>query len=389
MKLINSKADLILQAPGLEGIYKQIEMCGRTCYKSEDKITEDSAMDFVGRMIKSNHTAMLEHGTVYLMVKSIADKELDKRIARHQKWTIDGVRDDLHTNPPYDGNEKNWWADDADYIAKEMFVKYYDNPYSKATVVLAKHEIDTSNGIIITPTGGYPEINNGKGKLLSIFNVVIISTNLRVLVENDWLDDLKYLCEPTEYHEKRYTIRFTTDRGVSHELVRHRVFSFAQESTRYCNYNKDKFGGEITFIKPSWFKENQLPVDLKVAQDSSVNGAVFYERPYKAYFVGVDADGFDWYKEDFFIHSCQVAEQCYLLMLKEGATPQESRQVLPNALKTEICMTGFESDWKHFFDLRYYGKTGKPHPDMQELAGKALEEFKEAGLLEKVINTSN
>ena len=85
-----------------------------------------------------------------------------------------------------------------------------------------------------------------------IITDLYITTNYRVLVENNWLDDLKYQCEPTEFHEKRYTVRFVCDRGVSHEFVRHRTFSFTQESTRYCNYSKDKFGNEITCIKPCW-----------------------------------------------------------------------------------------------------------------------------------------
>lgn len=79
-----------------------------------------------------------------------------------------------------------------------------------------------------------------------------ITTNMRVIVENNRLDDLQYQVEPTEHHEKRITAKFICDRGVSHEFVRHRVFSFAQESTRYCNYSKDKFNNEITFIQPSW-----------------------------------------------------------------------------------------------------------------------------------------
>jgi len=218
-----------------------------------------------------------------------------------------------------------------------------------------------------------------------------VTMNYRHIVENDWLGDLKYICEPTQYHEKRYTMKFTTDRGVMAELTRHRAFSFSIESTRYCNYSKDKFGNEVTFIKPSWFKEHQLPTDTIVAQSPETDGAVFYERPYKAYWIDTDAEGsgykegFDWYKEDFFIHSCQTAEQCYLLMLEEGATPQQARQVLPNALKTEVCMTGFASDWRFFFDLRYYGETGKPHPDMELLASKARSEFMKAGLWDNIM----
>ena len=87
----------------------------------------------------------------------------------------------------------------------------------------------------------------------------LVTTNYRVLIEHGWLDDLKYLCEPTEYHEKRVCVKFVTDRGVANELVRHRTFSFAQESSRYCSYNKDKFGNELTFIIPTW--SNLEPAD--------------------------------------------------------------------------------------------------------------------------------
>lgn len=277
MKLIESKAEYIPQEEGLEGIYKQIELAGRTCYKSEDKITEDSAKGFVERMIKSNHTAMLEQGTVYVKAQS-------------------------------DIEDTNFWI-----VANSPYAKVVDDDIS---------------------------------------NITYITTNLRAIIElfpTTWHGFLStYMCEPTEHHEKRYTMKFTTDRGVSHELVRHRVFSFAQESTRYCNYSKDKFGNELTFIKPSWYDKDEHTTGL-------FNGQI------------------------------GASETAYLLLLEKGCNPQEARQILPNALKTEICMTGFASDWKFFFDLRYYGKTGKPHPDMELLASKARSKFMEAGLWDSIM----
>lgn len=160
MRLIKSSYEIWQQPSGLEGIYKQIERVSRVCYRSEDKITEDSAKPFVDRMIKSGHGAMLEHGTVY-----------------------------LYTDYRYPNFGK-------------MIDRYTNNKYSKC------------NYFPTFPSRAY------------------ISSNLRVLVENDWLDDLKYLCEPTKYHEKRICVKFICDRGVSHEFVRHRTMSFAQESTR-------------------------------------------------------------------------------------------------------------------------------------------------------------
>ena len=179
---------------------------------------------------------------------------------------------------------------------------------------------------------------------------VYVTTNLRVLVENDWLDDLKYLCDPTEFHEIRYAFKFTCSRAIANELVRHRVFSFAQESQRYCNYSKNKFGNEITFIKPSWEKGAAFDVHLHL---------------YNSLFAS------------------QVA---YFDLLDNGATPQQARDVLPNATKTEIVMTGFASDWKYLFDLRLFGKTGAPHPDMVDLMEKAKAEAEKNGIWDDIMS---
>lgn len=160
---------------------------------------------------------------------------------------------------------------------------------------------------------------------------VYITTNYRVLVENNWLDDLQYIHVPEDFHEPRITVKFVCDRGISHELVRHRVFSFAQESTRYCNYSKDKFGNEITFVLPA-----------HATKDSEFRNIICGE-----------------FKE---------AESYYFNLLSIGMKPQDARCVLPTALKTEIIMTGFLKDWGQFITLRT-----KPnaHPDIQKLANEA------------------
>lgn len=295
MKLIKQKAELLPWEPGIEGMYKAIERVGRTCYKSEDKITEGSAKPFVDRMIASNHLAMLEHGTVYLT------KEVD------------------YTS--------------SDYLGLEN--KYESNKYTK-----------------VSYDGG----------------IIYITTNLRVLVENNWLDDLKYLSDPDEYHELRYSFKLITDRGVSHELVRHRVFSFAQESQRYCNYSKERHGGEITFIMPSWYDETKIPI-FKNPQTVIEENIVQQDE-----------------NSNIFEMALRDAEIYYLDLLVSGATPQEARAVLPNATKTEICMTGFASDWKHFFDLRYFETTGKVHPDMKVLTQLMYDEAEKQGILPDIIN---
>ena len=288
MRLIKPSFEIKEQESGLSGIYKQIEWAGRHCYKSLDKITETSAKEFVDRMIKSGHGAMLEHGTVYL---------------KYESELVRGIQE-----------------------CDTKFHKYKNNKFS----VYNTSRIEKRNNTII---GGY------------------VTTNLRVLVENDWLDDLQFICEPTEYHEKRHTVKFICDRGVSHEFVRHRVFSFAQESTRYCNYSKDKFGNEITFVFPIWMDEELL-------------------NSYGSYHTVARSNT----PESIFIAGLNNAEKDYLSLINMGWKAQEARAILPNALKTELVMTGFESDWKHFFDLRC---PGSAHPQARELAIPLQEKFKE------------
>lgn len=298
MRLIKSSFEILEQEPGIQGIYKQIERAGRTCYKSEDRITEDSAEKFVNMIKDRQHTAMLEHGTVYLETE----------------------------NP-------------------RVYYKYVNKQYSKVNII----KYTKTGSDIITPQN--PLYERGH-----------VTTNYRALYENNWLDDLKYLCEPTEYHEKRITVKFICDRGVSHELVRHRVFSFAQESTRYCNYSKDKFGKELTFIEPCWLEDYNY-------DDNTYN--------------------------QLFIDSLRWAEAHYLDLLKKWEdkipgeryktgfrnnpwTPQQARAVLPNALKTELVMTGTVEQWKGFFKLRC---DKAAHPQARELAVPLKEEFIKRNLI--------
>lgn len=305
MRLIKPSFEIWDQQEGLEGIYKQIERAGRVCYKSEDKITEDSAKEFVERMIKSGHGAMLEHGTVYLKIPF--GKMLD--------------------NGEFENEALACW--------------FVDNPYSWVKI-----------GGVGTEDCWY------------------VTSNYRVLIEKNLLYTLQYLCEPTEFHEKRVTVHFVCDRGVSHEFVRHRVFSFAQESTRYCNYSKDKFGNELTFIIPRWL--------------SLSNGSYTYDYP-----NGFTKDGSKWDSKlelNTFLLSLVRSEATYLELIEQGWTPQQARAVLPNSLKTELVMTGFVSDWKRFFRLRSrIAKTGKPHPQAQELADPLMDEFVKRGIMETLL----
>lgn len=184
-----------------------------------------------------------------------------------------------------------------------------------------------------------------------------ITTNMRVLVENNRLDDLQYQVEPTEFHEKRITVKFICDRGISHEFVRHRVFSFAQESTRYCNYSKDKFNNELTFIKPTW-------LDIPTGDYTYWDGDWCDIDNMK---IQLPSDGGI---TDNFLWCLNNADSQYRLLINKGLKPQEVRQILPNATKTELVMTGFVSDWVHFLELRC---SKAAHPDAQKLANELKE----------------
>ena len=277
MKLIKPSFQII-EPTGytIDDIYKSIELAGRTCYKSEDKITEDSAKPFVERMMKMKHLSTCEFGTVYLYI-------------------------DYH-NPSFN----------------KIIDKYNNNQYSKCIV-----------------DNVFP-------------NKAYISSNYRVLIENNWLDDLKYLCEPTEFHEKRICVKFICDRGILAEFTRHRKFSFMAESTRYNNYSKNKFNNELTFIQPLWYKPKQSFISGDITPDA------------------------------IFDNSCIIAERNYKCLIEQGWKPEQARNVLPLSLKTELYMCGFAEDWKHFFKLRCIPGA---HLQAKELAIPLKEEFIKRGYI--------
>lgn len=137
-----------------------------------------------------------------------------------------------------------------------------------------------------------------------------------------------------------FTVKFICDRGIANELVRHRIASFAQESSRYCCYAKDKFGKELTFINPCFWEP--------------------------------DSDNYArWF------HEMDEAEKTYLAMIEDGATPEQARDILPTSIKTEIVMTANLREFRHFFKLRAEGVTGKPHPQMLEITIPLLKELKQ------------
>lgn len=327
MNIIEPKFEIIEQSFDgdlLSDMFKHIELCGRTCYKSEDKITDDSMFKFIEHLEKSEHGAMLEHGTVYLTIPVLSP------------------------------------LDDAQYIFKTDIVNFFQhNPYSKVN-----KETVTSCLTIFYITTNWRVIFENKDELMckNIFE------NYHIQKEDLETSILQFMAAPTEHHEKRYTVKFTCDIGVSREFNRHRKDSIAEESTRYCNYTKDKFGGELNIAKPVWISEGEY-------------AGIGYDIFKYCYWISQHKDQDEFSDIDYWLFANLADEYSYINLIRLGWTPQQARVVLPLDTKTELVHTSFASDWKHFFNLRALGTTGAPHPSAKELALPLMGEFLKRGYL--------
>lgn len=327
MRLIKPSYEIIEQGPGLQGIYDIIERCGKISYKSEPKGGE-VAKRFVEARAKEGHGAVLEFGTVYLTFNP-----------GDPKTSLRGSGDD-ETKSYMESRGEN-----IGYFEWSKIINFYcKNAYSKVTL------------------GGHKWY---------------VTTNFRVLVENNRLDDLKYLCEPTEYHEKRYAVKFITDIGLGRDFLRHRVMSMVQESTRYVNYMKEKFGEQLTFVIPPW-------IDLPECEDLAYwDGDWVDMKNMKIVYPEGKTRVCAW------LWAMDFAEKQYGVLVndwshiegvpEEEKTPwlaQQARTVLPMSTKTEFVLCGFWDAWVHFFCLRSdIAATGKAHPMSIELANPLRDEF--------------
>lgn len=302
MKIIHPSVEYWSQANTIDGIWEHAAKCARVCYQSAHTKEDESAKDFLLRTIAKNGFKK--------------DKSSHMSVLEHATvYLVVNIQ-----NPFY----------------PHMCYKYKDNHYSKTCNLIIN---DTIEGICIT-------------------------TNLRVIIENDWLDDLKFIANDISNHVKRYTFSFITNLGVSRELNRHRCHSISEESTRYCNYSKDKFGNGLTFIIPEWLDLEECNID-----DTDKN---FIHLPNQYRFDGTLANLVDGDKnltvEGEWLAANIRAQIHYLNLLKKGWKPQQAREVLPLSLKTQVVHTAFEDDWKDFIALRSDGISGVPHPNIKVLA---------------------
>lgn len=329
MQIVKPEAHLMTK----EGVtpYQFIERIGRTCYKSTDKITDDSAVKFVKGLANSKHYAMLEHYWVHLMI------DCDPQ---DFKSDVEKVVEDLFNQ--YGG------ITDIDKFVQVTAYKYvflsaplrvfleFDEKFDElgCRECHVHNYIDDIMGAVAEK---FPELIDPKKWNKKYDRVYIMEEdefcdNMR----NDMIVFNADTVIKEQMKHRTHTVLFICDRGVSHEFVRHRVASFAQESTRYCNYTKDKFGSEITVIEPFFF----------------VDGYLDTEHLSERYGAWAEA--------------MRTCEEMYNRLIADGATPQEARTVLPNSLKTELIITANENEWQHIIDLRYLGTTGAPHPQIKE-----------------------
>ena len=289
MKLIKQSFEILEQKDfSLIGIKKFIERCGRVCYKSEDKITDDSYEKFVNMLEKRDHARPLEFGTVHLKMY-ISD--------------FHKLRDTLCIN--------NMWND--------QWIKYH---YAG--------------------------------------NLTYVTTNYRyylAIIKVFPSAEKDFVPQDDELYPKRYTVHFITSRGIMDEFRTHVGLSHLAESTRYCNYSKDKFDNQITFIQPSW-----IILDKEIAPINELcllSGQYDRENPNLRYLA-----------------SLVDANYAYVLLLNKGWTPQQAREVLPLSIKSELISCGFEDAWSNFF----YRRCAKDaHPMAREIAIPLQEKFKELG----------
>lgn len=326
MKIIKPYTELINE----KDPRKKIEICGRICYKSEDKITDDSASKFVSNIVKRGHDSVLEHvnfvmaGGQYFYedvrrLKIMVSDALSDRGMAFNKQMFSALRELRETpsamfvaqpqNPKYivSGNART--MRDIMQVCIKLEQKF---PFE----AILEKEPWLFEGLDCT--GQYYLASNG----------------CRLIDEADLTEENGFTHSQIMIHRTQ-TVRFVVDRGISHELVRHRKHSFSQESSRYCNYSNDKFGNEITFIEPCFFPDYKL-----CEEDSQIRRRSLWKM------------------------AVEDAERAYFKLLSHGAKPEEARDVLPTSTKTELAMSSNLAMWKHFFDLRC---SDAAHPQMREV----------------------
>lgn len=333
MQFIEAKYEIICMGDEIDPL-TLIEKVARVCYKSENQISLGSAPKMIRALIKSQHYAMLEHAsyafklspTDYGNFDYILDALIDKGYQLFLRFSADDQGSIIS------GNVRAW-RDLITYICKEELLM----PQWLLTFI-NQNRLD---------------INTLFADLRERVDISIRTIGMMVDSEADENCEISFANLSTEQQYIHYpvTIKFFCDRGISHEIVRHRKASFGQESTRFCNYSRDKFNNDITYI-------DMCPVLMKDKRIQSLE------------MLKCSAIVEEWQV------ACADAERHYLKMIELGCPAEFARNVLNNGTKTELCVTMTISNWRHFFALRACRATGAAHPQMEDLCRPLLEDFK-------------
>lgn len=308
MKIVKPSHSTLLP----ENPLKHIEKIGRICYKSEDMVTEQSAEPFVRRLFNSNHHAMLEHFRFIVEIQRYDYTPLVNCTGKNKYITLT------------EDNGRYVMSASARGI-NDMFRLVCDRNVDDDMIVA-----DILRDITAMIISHY--------RCSALFYSDIYEDWKLITCEMRIIDNFDELSEYEYEKHAWYSVLFTCDRGVTHEMVRHRDASFAQESTRYCNYSKGKYGNEITVIEP-----------------------IFWEPESEQYKM--------WYT------TCKCIEEMYMKLINSGAVPQQARSILPSSTKAEIVITAQVYEWRHIFNLRVLGTTGAPHPQIKEVMEPAYKEM--------------
>lgn len=309
IKVINQNVEVWRQEGyTLDAIWRHIARCARVCYQSTPKYTGEDDYSFLVRTL-------------------------------------------FRGDEPKDINTKD-------------LVKYHLSVCEHATVHL-KYPLIVSQAAARVSRF----IHNPYSRVRECDGCVYVTTNMRVLIEHHWMKELEFIDTTPNclHYNERTTLNFTTDIGTSRELNRHRRHSISEESTRYCKYTADKFGGNITVAKLPW-------IDYKNDESEETNYENGFYSDKELYNEDSNilnehfADG--WSAIDWFLYGLQIANLVYSKCIQLGWTAQQAREILPLNTKTQVVHTAFVKDWQHFIDLRSNGVSGVPHPMIKELADK-------------------
>lgn len=367
MKFVDSSVSIVETHTSLEGIYEDIERAGRYSYQSQGTRCfnvpndNDQAIQDLITKIKNDPELHIEKGAEFDNSYYVS---IPNNYMPFYPELLNYEEETLQTSPRYKNVSAKKFVDHLvsnkhlsplefgtiyllfNKSQKDLVKKYVLNPYSR---VVEK----TFPKVIYAPEVVVDQFNT-KGDPETFY---FVTTNARVICENEWENDLKYLTTPTAFHERRVTVKVTASIGVTRQTNRHRGLSIVEMSTRYCNFSKDKFGKELTFIVPSWA--------YKLAQDPFYKDRVGDE---KGHALMQELTCLDRAAAAYW-DCLERAEEDYMYLLSgaDGTAlkPQDARGILPLDLKSEAIYCAYESDWEHFFELR---TAQGAHPDIRKLA---------------------